>query len=80
MPWFIVTGRVDGQDEDGALAIQAKSAKHAMEVFEMSAAAEWAADHDGERPGEIYVNWVWECPPDNEPPTARHSPWYGELA
>jgi hypothetical protein len=60
MTWFVITGRIAGDDEDTVSILQAPSKDYAIAAFE----AELMED-DPNNDGEFLVNAVIQC--DKEP-------------
>ena len=60
MTWFVITGRIVGDDEDTVLILQAPSKDYAIAAFEAE-----LMEEDPDNEGEIIVNAVIQC--DTEP-------------
>jgi len=68
MNWYIITCRLDGQDEDSLYVVQARTARRAVERVEKERREESGNDQDT----PFYVNKVVQC--DTEP-TVLHWPF-----
>ncbi len=60
MTWFVITGRIAGDDEDTVLILRAPSKDYAIAAFEAE-----LMEEDPDNEGEIIVNAVIHC--DTEP-------------
>jgi hypothetical protein len=60
MTWFVITGRIAGDDEDTVSILQAPSKNYAIAAFEAE-----LMEEDPDDDGEILVNAVIQC--DTEP-------------
>ena len=60
MTWFVITGRIAGDDEDRVAILQAPSKDYAIAAFEAE-----LMEEDPDNEGEIIVNAVIQC--DTEP-------------
>ena len=60
MTWFVITGRIAGDDEDTVLILQAPSKDYAIAAFEAE-----LMEEDPDNEGEIIVTAVIQC--DTEP-------------
>jgi hypothetical protein len=60
MTWFVITGRIAGDDEDTVSILQAPSKDYAIATFEAE-----LIEKDPDNDGEIVVNVVVRC--DTEP-------------
>lgn len=62
MPYFVVTGRLDGAEEDAAIDVEAADEAAAVQRFEEELRDIYEADdtpEDQQRP--CYINWVIHC-------------------
>ena len=60
MTWFVITGRIAGDDEDTVSILQAPSKDYAIAAFEAE-----LMEEDPDNEGEIIVTAVIQC--DTEP-------------
>jgi hypothetical protein len=60
MTWFVITGRIAGDDKETVLIVQAPSKDYAIATFEAE-----LMEEDPDNDGEILVNAVIQC--DTEP-------------
>ena len=60
MTWFVITGRITGDDEDTVLILQAPSKDYAIAAFEAE-----LREEDPDNEGEILITAVIHC--DTEP-------------
>ena len=60
MTWFVITGRIAGDDEDTVAILQAPSKDYVIAAFEAE-----LMEEDPDNEGEIIVNAVIQC--DAEP-------------
>jgi hypothetical protein len=60
MTWFVITGRIAGDNEDSVLILQAPSKDYAIAAFEAE-----LMEEDPDNDGEFVVNAVIQC--DKEP-------------
>ena len=60
MSWFVIMGRIAGDDEDTVAILQAPSKDYAIAAFEAE-----LMEGDPDNEGEIIVNAVIQC--DTEP-------------
>jgi hypothetical protein len=60
MTWFVITGRIAGDNEETVSILQAPSKDYAIAAFEAE-----LMDEDPDNDGEILVNAVIQC--DTEP-------------
>jgi hypothetical protein len=56
MTWFVITGRIAGDDEDTVAILQAPSKDYAIAAFEAE-----LIEEDPDNEGEIIVNAVIQC-------------------
>jgi len=62
--WFIVTGRMYGDDEDSVLRYQCADRKQAVSLFRGELEHDYekySAECDDEGPGYVYVSTVFDC-------------------
>ncbi len=63
MTWFVITGRIAGDDEDTVAILRAPSKYYAIAAFEAE-----LIEEDPDNEGEIIVNALIQC--DTEPKRA----------
>jgi hypothetical protein len=63
MTWFVITGRIAGDDEDTVAILRAPSKDYAIAAFEAE-----LIEEDPDNEGEIIVNALIQC--DTEPKRA----------